>query len=117
MQYELINLFLDDSADVNFTSLSGYVRTTYDTLVAVFGEPNFTDGDKTTAEWDLSVHAMVHGVEKEFPITIYDYKEDATPRGEYDWHIGGKFNPALEVLIVEDYITAALERLGQKLIA
>lgn len=71
----------DISADG--TCLQGYVHTTYDRLVEVFGQPTYTEpGDKTTAEWILQ---FGNGT----VATIYDYKEYTTPAGMYNWHIGG----------------------------
>ena len=71
----------DISADG--THLQGYVHTTYDRLVEVFGQPTYTEpGDKTTAEWILQ---FGNGT----VATIYDYKEYTTPAGMYNWHIGG----------------------------
>lgn len=68
--------------DVDMTSLQGYVKTTYDKLVEVFGEPHYLGGDKTTCEWSVR---FIDGT----IATIYDYKESETPLNEYDWHIGG----------------------------
>ena len=36
---------------INGTCLQGYIETTYDELVSVFGEPTTFQGDKITAEW------------------------------------------------------------------
>ncbi len=72
----------DISADG--THLQGYVHTTYDRLVEVFGQPTYTgSGDKTTAEWILQF-------DDGLVATIYDYKEYTTPADLYNWHIGGK---------------------------
>jgi hypothetical protein len=71
------------------TSLQGYYTTTYDQLVAAFGEPD-GPSDKVTAEWVLSIRGQV--------VTIYDYKEGRTPKGKYDWHVGGKSRKAVEAL-------------------
>ena len=68
--------------EVDMSCLQGYVKTTYDKLVEVFGEPHFRGGDKITCEWNLR---FVDGT----IATIYDYKEFSTPMEEYDWHIGG----------------------------
>ena len=68
--------------DFDMTSLQGYVNTTYDKLVEVFGEPAVYTGDKVTCEWSLK---FADGT----IATIYDYKTDCTPLEEYDWHIGG----------------------------
>lgn len=78
--------------DMNYkfggTSLSGYVTTTYDTLVELFGEPNDGDGGyKVHAEWNLIV--LVNGTPT--PVAIYNWKDDRVPKDEYDWHIGGPF--------------------------
>ena len=69
-------------SEVDMSCLQGYVKTTYDKLVEVFGEPHFFGGDKTTCEWNLK---FADGT----IATIYDYKEYSTPMYEYDWHIGG----------------------------
>jgi len=71
------------------TCLMGYVETTYDKLVAVFGAPRRGPGDKTTCEWVLR---FADGT----VATIYDWKEDATPTDQYDWHVGGSSKYALD---------------------
>ena len=46
----------DDCVNITMTSLKGYVNTTYDKLVEVFGEPTFTDAspyEKVNAQWKL----------------------------------------------------------------
>jgi len=68
-------------ADVNGTSLQGYVTACFHELVEVFGEPE-GGGDKTTVEWALEF-------EDGTVATIYDWKEYDTPMGKYDWHVGG----------------------------
>lgn len=70
--------------DISGTCFQGYVRTTYADLVAIFGEPS-RGGDKTTVEW---VVTFGRGKDK-VVATIYDWKEEETPMGEYNWHIGG----------------------------
>ena len=75
--------------DLEMTSLIGYMTTTYDQIVAAFGEPT-EFSDKTTAEWLLKVDGVV--------FSIYDWKEPETPFGVYDWHIGGKDSSALTML-------------------
>jgi hypothetical protein len=77
--------------DLAGTSFQGYIRGTLQELVHTLGEPHFNDGDKVTAEWDfLSDTGVV--------FTIYDYKEEETPTGDYDWHIGGVDHRAVEVV-------------------
>ena len=85
------------------TSLQGYVRTDYDTLVQTFGEPEL-GGDKTTAEW--VVDFTYRGWQSEdaddvdyCTATIYDWKECSTPMGRYSWHIGGdRGQPVVELV-------------------
>lgn len=86
---------IDTEATVGGTSLQGYIKTTYDEIVEVFGEPRYTGGDdKVTTEWDLEFE-----VDDEYVVaTIYDWKLDKTPFGEYRWHIGGHFAFAAEVV-------------------
>ena len=72
------------------TSLMGYVETNYDRLVAVFGEPTYLGrGDKVTAEWVLEFDDGTVA-------TVYDWKEDETPMGQYEWHIGGHRRSAVD---------------------
>ena len=68
--------------EVDMTSLQGYVTSTYDDLVGVFGEPQYQNDGKVTCEWNLK---FADGT----VATIYDYKEGTTPKGAYDWHVGG----------------------------
>ena len=46
---------IDTEASVSGTSLQGYIKTNYNDLVEVFGEPRYTSSgdDKVTAEWDF----------------------------------------------------------------
>jgi len=84
------------------TSLQGYVTTTYAELVAKFGEPTFTNGDKVTAEWVLDFKVVKPGeADEDFDYvtaTIYDWKEYETPMGRYRWHIGGKDLDAVDAV-------------------
>lgn len=73
------------SVPVDMTSLQGYVRTDFDTLVKVFGKPDYQSefsGEKVTCEWTLKFSDGTVA-------TIYDYKTDVTPISDYDWHVGG----------------------------
>lgn len=75
------------NADVNMTSLQGHVRTRYEDLVRIFGEPDYGPDydptDKVSCEWCLRF-------EDGTVATVYDWKVYGdTPRGLYDWHIGG----------------------------
>ena len=87
---------IDTEASAGGTALVGYIKTNYNDLVEVFGEPRYTSSgdDKVTAEWNLEFD-----VEDECVIaTIYDWKVGETPLGKYRWHIGGHFAFAAEVV-------------------
>lgn len=87
---------IDTEASVSMTSLQGFIKTTYDDLVEVFGEPRYTSSgdDKVTAEWNLEFK-----VDDEYvTATIYDWKLCGTPFVEYDWHIGGFSTQAAHVV-------------------
>jgi hypothetical protein len=67
------------------TSLQGYVESTYNELVEIFGTPTYgpdSQEDKVSCEWILDIDGTV--------CTIYDYKTKGTPYGKYNWHIGGR---------------------------
>ena len=79
--------FTNAQFDINGTSLQGFVNTTFAKLVKVFGAPTYGPDDasgdgKVTCEWCLKY-------DNDTIVTIYDYKEKATPMVEYSWHIGG----------------------------
>lgn len=91
------------SNKVNGTSLQGYVSTTYDHLVSLFGQ-GIGPGDKTTAEWVLEFNDGSVA-------TIYDWKEYSTPMGRYDWHVGG--NSRLVVAMVQEALDGIIEVVDQ----
>ena len=67
--------------------------TTYKELVRVFGKPQqglSADG-KIQAEWTGSINGL--------PFTIYDYKSEAEPKANTDWHIGGRNKLTMCLLI------------------
>lgn len=71
-----------DAIDVNGTWLQGYITTTYQHLVNLFGEPDLYVGNKVQAEWTLEYDGTV--------ITIYDYKNyGIDPKRNTSWHVGG----------------------------
>ena len=51
MNVELI----DNEVSVGGTSLMGYIKTTYEEIVEVFGDPRYlgSGDDKVTSEWNL----------------------------------------------------------------
>jgi len=70
-------------ADYPTGSLVGYCRTTYATLIASLGLPHHHDIDgKVTVEWAFR---CADGTS----FHVYDWKEAATPKADYWWHIGG----------------------------
>ena len=71
--------------------LQGYIKTTYDELVNVFGEPTTLKGDKVNVEWTIKFSDGTVA-------TIYDWKLSAVPMGVYDWHIGGYTQRAVELV-------------------
>ena len=73
---------------VNGTCLQGYVETTYDELVSVFGSPSELEGDKVTVEWVIQFSDGTVA-------SIYDWKLQKTPMEVYKWHIGGKSQHAV----------------------
>jgi len=98
---KIINITNDTSVNVNGTGLQGYVNTTYDDIVAAFGEPTYTHGDKTNVEWNLEFVIKLQDapgsfIEEVVVATIYDWKRPSPPMGEYDWHIGGFSTQVIE---------------------
>jgi hypothetical protein len=98
---KIINITNDTSVNVNGTGLQGYVNTTYADIVAAFGEPTYTHGDKTNVEWNLEFVIKLQDapgsfIEEVVVATIYDWKRPSIPMGEYDWHIGGFSTQVIE---------------------
>lgn len=75
-------MFKTERVVISGTSFQGTITTTYDTLEKTFGEPYGGDGEKVTCEWRIEFDDGTVA-------TIYDWKQDRTPYGEYEWHIGG----------------------------
>ena len=89
----------DEAVNVNGTSLQGYIKTDYSTLVEKFGEPTYIGGgDKTTVDWQLLFTAVDEDGERPINATIYDWKLRDTPYGTYDWHIGGFSMDAVDMV-------------------
>ena len=94
------------------SSLQGYIKTTYADLVEKFGEPDTIDLDKSTAEWCVEFCVdLGMGDYKFVNTTIYDWKTDSTPLGEYDWHVGGFDFGAVEC--VDDYMNGNYTFVGE----
>jgi hypothetical protein len=84
-----------NNADGNMTSYKGEVRITYAELTEIFGAPDHGPndlGDKVTCNWELQF-------EDGTIATIYDWKMNDTPMGEYMWHIGGHSMTAVDRVI------------------
>lgn len=82
---------LTNTLKANGTCLQGKVRTTFSELEKTFGEPlypNSGDG-KVVCEWVLEF-------EDGTIATIYCWKLATAPQYEYDWHIGGHTEKAVE---------------------
>lgn len=73
-----------DTSKANGTSLQGYVKTTFNKLVDTIGEPIYPrSGDgKVICEWVMEWEDGTIS-------TIYCWKVSSIPMGEYNWHIGG----------------------------
>jgi len=84
---------LKDRELVNGTSYQGLINATFDSMVQVFGAPQYWGGDKTQCEWELRTPEGV--------ATIYDWKEYRKPRNVTQWHVGGKSSAVAE--FVEAY--------------
>jgi len=75
----------------NGTCLQGRIRTTFDALEKAFGEPIYPkSGDgKVICEWVLEFNDGAVA-------TIYCWKVQEVPMGEYEWHIGGHSEKVVE---------------------
>jgi hypothetical protein len=99
---------IGNSKKANGTSLSGYIKTSYSTLVELFGDSLGPSADnKVAAEWHLLIKDR--GEEVGFA-TIYNYKTGINYDERHglevenirDWHVGSK--STLDFYNVEDYI-------------
>jgi len=100
-----------NDANIERTSLKGYVIASFDELVDAFGAPDDgpddRTGDKVTCCWRLQF-------EDGTVATIYDWKEQETPYHRYHWHVGGKSATALDHVHKTLYETRRFEKLVQK---
>ena len=93
-----------DAVNVNMSSLQGKIKTTYDKLVEVFGEPTMTDAspyEKVNAQWAMEFKVPFTddtGIEdfETVTATVYNWKDGYIPTEVYDWHIGGFDNEAVD---------------------
>ncbi len=94
------NFIACDSINVVGTHFQGVVKTTYDKLVNILGEPTSFDAspyEKVNASWSIEMKD-----EDKTVFTVYNWKDGYVPTEEYDWHIGGfdenAYLTALDVL-------------------
>ena len=80
--------------------LQGYIKTTYDELVNVFGEPTTLKGDKVNVEWTILFSDGTVA-------TIYDWKLSKAPMNVYDWHVGGFSQRAVDCVKEWMYVPVA----------
>jgi hypothetical protein len=103
-----MNIVAMSESNANFTCLQGYVKTTYDELVTVFGSPKYgpnDGGDKVTCEWAVNIFYLDENEDEQMEtVTIYDWNQYNTPFNEYRWHIGGFDSNAVAV------VTAAMNK-------
>ena len=88
--------------NVEGTSLQGYIKASYEQLLAAFGPPNprLTDNYKTDVEWAFE---FADGT----IATLYNWKNGKNYlRGEglelndiYEWNVGGKTEKAVSRLL------------------
>lgn len=79
----------ETDVNMNMSSLQGYIKTTYDKLVELFGKPTYSDADpyeKVNCEWTVQTENEDGDIVK---FSIYNWKTGSVPTEEYDWHIGG----------------------------
>ena len=98
---DVVSFENSEAVSATGTSLVGTIKTTYSDLVETFGEPTYQmAGDKVNTEWKLEfqVWNWKNADTDYHVVTIYDWKLDETPFGEYDWHIGGNTFEAIEMV-------------------
>jgi hypothetical protein len=84
----IVDFEVSEYVNMNMSSYKGVIKTTYDKLVEVLGEPTYTDAnpnEKVNAEWNVEVDDG----ENFTKFSIYNWKTGSIPTEEYDWHIGG----------------------------
>jgi len=86
---------------INGTSYVGILNATFDSMVQVFGAPQYWGGDKTQCEWELRTPEGV--------ATIYDWKEYRKPRDVTQWHVGGHNS------VVADYLAEYYNKFAKRI--
>jgi hypothetical protein len=85
-----MHIVRNDTFDATGTFLQGKITTNQEALRFAFGPPTYLDGDKTTTEWCVEIDGVL--------CTIYDWKQEDTPWGDYAWHIGGHSYKSVEAV-------------------
>ena len=112
LDFQILDIENDESANVNGTSLQGYINESYYNLVDVFGEPTYKAEekggfDKVWTEWTLTFKILDEDADdpddwEYVTATIYDWKEEgpsaSRQSGSYQWHVGGKSYMAEDVI-------------------
>jgi hypothetical protein len=94
-----------DDVDLGGTHRQGFVDVSFDTLVKVFGNPREgVEGDKVAFEWSiLFADGTVASVYDYKASSLYGEPDAPTPdemrKSFTDWHIGGKTERAVELVI------------------
>lgn len=88
-----------DFARTRRSSLQGYVVTTRERLTELFGKPEMGYDSKTSVQWTLEIDGQI--------ITLYDYHTPAEPGEEYEFHIGGYTDDAVQV--VQNFLPQAFD--------
>ncbi len=86
-----------DSFNKGGSSYQGEIKTNYDTLLEVLGEPSYTDAnpyEKVSCEWVLNVKVLDDFADDEDDwsyeqVSVYAWKYGRIPTEECQWNIGG----------------------------
>jgi len=104
---DILDVDSGDHVNINGTSRRGGIKTSFEELRRIFGEPTRStemgdDLDKTNAEWHLEfeVRDEDDADDSEFVVaTIYDWKYPSLPQGVVDWEVGGHTWKSYEAVV------------------
>jgi hypothetical protein len=89
-----INLKIGD-VDIQATSLQGVFPSSvsYQDLIKVFGKPGRIESvhGKTQVQWCGTIDGLV--------FLVYDYKSDLCPEAICEWHVGGRDQHVVDLLV------------------
>ena len=93
MNNTIMNFVTGKNIQVSGTSFKATVTVPYGKLVRILGEPTYTGGDKTLADWHIQF-------EDGTVATVYDWKNYGKKKEQIKiWHIGGFSNRATELVL------------------